>query len=74
MDKKPFDSLDESIKEKLRNCKNDAEMQKVISEAGLQELSLDVLEGVSGGGGGWRLIRDCSNYTPATLNMKLEAR
>ena len=50
MDKKPFDSLNESVKEKLRNCKSDAEMQKIIAEAGLQELSVDVLEGVSGGG------------------------
>ena len=51
MDKKQFDSLDESIKEKLRNCKSDAEMQKVVAEAGLQELSPEMLEGVSGGGG-----------------------
>ena len=51
MDKKQFDSLDESIKEKLRNCKSDAEMQKIIADAGLQELSVDVLQGVSGGGG-----------------------
>ena len=49
MDKKLFDSLDESLKEKLRNCKSDAEMQKIIAESGMQELSLDVLEGVSGG-------------------------
>ena len=51
MDKKQFDSLDESIKEKLRNCKNEAELNKVIRESGLQELSVDMLEGVSGGGG-----------------------
>ena len=49
MDKKQFDSLDESLKEKLRNCKSDAEMQKIIAEAGLQELSPEMLEGVSGG-------------------------
>ena len=55
MDKKPFDSLDESVKEKLRNCKSEAEMQKVISDSGLQELSVDVLEGVSGG---------CNTCTP----------
>ena len=49
MDKKLFDSLDESVKEKLRNCKSEAEMQKIIAEAGLQELSPEMLEGVSGG-------------------------
>ena len=51
MDKKLFDSLDEPLKEKLRNCKSNAEMQKIIAESGLQELSVDMLEGVSGGGG-----------------------
>ena len=49
MDKKLFDSLDESLKEKLRNCKSEAELNKVIRESGLQELSVDMLEGVSGG-------------------------
>ena len=49
MDKKRFDSLDESVREKLRNCKNEAERQKAIAEAGLQELGIDILEGVSGG-------------------------
>ena len=49
MDEKQFDSLDESLKDKLRNCKNEAEMQKIIAESGLQELSLEMLEGVSGG-------------------------
>lgn len=49
MDKKQFDSLDESIKEKLRNCKSDTERQKIISDSGMQELSVDMLEGVSGG-------------------------
>ena len=49
MDRKRFDSLDESVREKLRNCKSDAERQKAIAEAGLQELSIDILEGVSGG-------------------------
>ena len=51
MDKKLFDSLDESLKEKLRNCKSDAEMQKIIADAGLRELSPEMLEGVSGGAG-----------------------
>ena len=49
MDKKLFDSLDESLKEKLRNCQSEAEMQKVIADAGLQELSIDMLESISGG-------------------------
>ena len=49
MDNKRFDSLDESLKEKLRNCKNETELNKVIRESGLQELSIDMLEGISGG-------------------------
>ena len=49
MDKKQFDSLDTSVKEKLKNCKSEAEMQKVIAESGLQELSPEMLEGVTGG-------------------------
>ena len=49
MEKKLFDFLDESVREKLRNCRSEAEMRQVIADAGLQELSLDMLEGVSGG-------------------------
>ena len=49
MDRKQSDSLDESLKEKPRNCKSDAEMQKIIASSGMQELSVDMLEGVSGG-------------------------
>ena len=49
MDKKLFDSLDESLKEKLRNCRNETELNKVICESGLQELSIEMLEGISGG-------------------------
>ena len=49
MDRKRFDSPDESIKEKLKSSLSEAEMQKNISNSGLQELSLDMLEGVSGG-------------------------
>ena len=51
MDNKRFDSLDESLKEKLKNCKNDAEMQKIIANSGMRELSVDMLEGISGGNG-----------------------
>ena len=38
-----------SVKEKLRNRKSEAEMQKITTKAGLQELSPEMLEGVSGG-------------------------
>ena len=41
MDRKQFDSLDESVKEKLRNCKSEAEMQKIIAEAGLVATVVD---------------------------------
>ncbi len=49
MDRKLFVSVNESGKEKLRNSGSKAEMQKVTAGAGLQELSLEMLEGVSGG-------------------------
>ena len=42
-------ALNKSVKEKLRNCRSEAEMQKATATAGLQELSLEMLEGVSGG-------------------------
>ena len=74
MDKKEFDSLDESIKEKLRNCKSDAEMQKVISDSGLQELSVDMLEIVSGGGSRWLCNIDCASYVPPTIKTEHFAR
>ena len=48
MVKKLYDSLDETLKEKVKNCKDDAEMQKIFADAGL-ELSDEILEGVSGG-------------------------
>ena len=64
MNKKQFDSLDESLKEKLRNCKSDAEMQKVIADTGMQELSADMLEGVSGGYGG---AETCHAYCPTEV-------
>ena len=59
MDNKRFDSLDESLKEKLRNCKSEAEMQKVIADSGMQELSMDMLEGISGG------HPTCPSYNPS---------
>ena len=49
MDGKRFDSLDESLKEKLRNCKEEKELQDLFKAAGVSELSLEQLEGVSGG-------------------------
>ena len=68
MDKKLFDSLDESVKEKLRNCKSEAEMQKIITDAGLQELSPEMLEGVSGGNDCFTLeIPACADNTKTKL-------
>ena len=49
MDRKIFDSLDPSVREKLRNCKSEAEIRKVIADAGIRELSIEDMEGVSGG-------------------------
>ena len=49
MDDKRFDSLDESLKEKLRNCRDQEELQGLFKAAGVSELSLEQLEGVSGG-------------------------
>ena len=49
MDKKTFDSLDQSVKEKLRNCKSEAEIRKTIADAGIRELNIADMEGVSGG-------------------------
>ena len=61
MDKKMFDSLSEPLKEKLRNCKSEAEMQQIITDAGFQDTSDDVLEGVSGGNYG-PTFSDCSSF------------
>ena len=76
MDKKQFDSLDESLKEKLRNCKSDAEMQKVISDSGMQELSVDMLEGVSGGAfrHGGTCGNHCSDYLLTIDNQPYKER
>ena len=49
MDRKPFGLPNESVRERLRNCRSEAEMQNVIADAGLQELSADMPEGISGG-------------------------
>ena len=49
MDKKLSDSLDDSLKEKLRNCKAQKELQDLFKAAGVTELSPEQLEGVSGG-------------------------
>ena len=49
MGKKLFDSLDESLREKLRNCKDNKELQELCKATGLSELSDDTLEAVSGG-------------------------
>ena len=49
IDKKLFDSLDESLRTKLRNCKDEKELQELFKAVGVTELSADQLEGVSGG-------------------------
>ena len=49
MDKKLFDSLDESAKKMLKNCKSEAEIRKVLADADMSELNIEELEGVSGG-------------------------
>ena len=49
MDKKRFDSPDASAEKKLKNCKGEAEMRKVLANADMRELSIEELEGVSGG-------------------------
>lgn len=49
IEKKLFDSLDESLKEKLRNCKDQKELQELFKAAGVSELNAEQLEGVSGG-------------------------
>ena len=74
MDKKRFDSLDESLKEKLRNCKSDAEMQKIIAEAGLQELSPEMLEGVSGGAPMGAPIGPCNKLCMEPELMRSDVR
>ena len=74
MDKKLFDSLDESLKEKLRNCKSEAEMQKVIADSGMQELSVDMLEGVSGGAPGGAPIGPCNKLCMDPELMRSDVR
>ena len=49
MDEKLFDSLDESLKEKLRNCKDKKELRELFKAAGISDLSDEELEGVAGG-------------------------
>ena len=39
MDEKLFDSLDESLKEKLRNCKDKKELRELFKAAGISDLS-----------------------------------
>ena len=68
MDNKRFDSLDESLKEKRKNCKNDAEMQKIIANSGMRELSVDMLEGISGGSG------PCIHYSEESRTKSVKAQ
>ena len=44
-----FDLSDKTLKEKLRNCKDENELQELMKEAGDMELSDDELDRVSGG-------------------------
>ena len=50
MEKGSFEKLDDALKEKLMNCKDEAEMRKAAAESGM-ELNDDQLEAVSGGDG-----------------------
>ena len=52
MEKDRFNKLDEALKEKLVNCKDEAEIRKTAAESGM-ELDDDLLEAVSGGEGSW---------------------
>ena len=49
MMKKLFGSMDDSLKKKMINCKDEKEMQETLKEANMPELSLDMLEGITGG-------------------------
>ena len=43
-----YDGLSDELKTKIKACKTEAEMRKVLEDAGV-ELSPELLEGVSGG-------------------------
>ena len=49
MDKKQFDFMDEAFKEKLKNCRDEKELQALLKASGMGELSDDQLDAVSGG-------------------------
>lgn len=58
-----FNKLDDALKEKLKNCKDEAEMGKTIAASGM-ELNDDLLEAVSGGD-------ECFDYCDKSLDNQL---
>ena len=49
MDEKMFDQMSDSLKEKLKNCKDEKELRELMKAAGGFELSDEKLDGASGG-------------------------
>ena len=49
MVEKKFDQMSESIKEKLKNCKDEKELQELLKAGGGTELNDEELDGVAGG-------------------------
>ena len=47
-EKNLFENLSDEIKEKLRNCKSEEELTKVLADAGI-ELDKEMLKAVEGG-------------------------
>lgn len=43
-----YETLSDEVKEKIKACKTEAEMKKVLDDSGV-ELAPELLEGVSGG-------------------------
>ena len=64
MNKKEFyESLSDEVKEKIKACKSEQEMLKVLEDEQI-ELSPDLLDGVAGGGSGvchekWNVLKNC---------------
>ena len=58
-----YDSLSEDIKERLKACKTEEEMMKVLDEEKI-ELDPGLLDGASGGASKFRYEnRNCSDHT-----------
>ena len=64
MTKKEFyASLPEKVKAKIRACRSEEEMRKILEQEKI-ELSVDVLDTVAGGGHGpcmekWKVLENC---------------